>query len=179
MTRQGTRSWSRTPLSLYTRLSCANSQTKSQILVYDFGAESLFDKILSLLWPRGADSRIPGATLLFKVIDRVLYKLDDHAHSYVHRILVVIEPLLIYEDCYVRVGGCEIISNIFREQDSHMISTESTLRPDIDQADEYARNTTGCVLSLVTSALDIPSLLPFPSPLGASQQKLAVSWPPE
>jgi splicing factor 3B subunit 1 len=35
-----------------------------------------------------------------KVIDRVLYKLDDLVRPYVHRILVVIEPLLIDEDYY-------------------------------------------------------------------------------
>ena len=35
--------------------------------------------------------------LLVKVIDRVLYKLDDLVRPYVHKILVVIEPLLIDE----------------------------------------------------------------------------------
>jgi splicing factor 3B subunit 1 len=49
--------------------------------------------------------------LLVKVIDRVLYKLDNLVQAYVHKILVVIEPLLIDEDCYARVKGCEIISN--------------------------------------------------------------------
>jgi splicing factor 3B subunit 1 len=46
------------------------------------------------------------------VIDRVLYKLDDLVRPYVHKILVVIEPLLIDEDYYARVEGREIISNL-------------------------------------------------------------------
>ena len=50
--------------------------------------------------------------LLVKVIDRVLYKLDDLVRPYVHRILAVIEPLLIDEDYYARVEGREIISNL-------------------------------------------------------------------
>jgi len=50
--------------------------------------------------------------LLVKVIDRVLYKLDDLVRPYVHKILVVIEPLLIDEDYYARVEGREIISNL-------------------------------------------------------------------
>lgn len=40
-----------------------------------------------------------------KVIDRILYKLDDLVRPYVHKILVVIEPLLIDEDYYARVEG--------------------------------------------------------------------------
>lgn len=46
------------------------------------------------------------------MIDRVLYKLDDLVRPYVHKILVVIEPLLIDEDYYARVEGREIISNL-------------------------------------------------------------------
>lgn len=46
--------------------------------------------------------------LLVKVIDRVLYKLDDLVRPFVHKILVVIEPLLIDEDYYARVEGIEL-----------------------------------------------------------------------
>ncbi|KAF9244093.1 armadillo-type protein [Melanogaster broomeanus] len=97
--------------------------------------------------------------LLVKVIDRVLYKLDDLVRPYVHKILVVIEPLLIDEDYYARVEGREIISNLSKAAGlAHMIST---MRPDIDHADEYVRNTTARAFSVVASALGIPSLLPF------------------
>ncbi len=41
--------------------------------------------------------------LLVKVIDRILYKLDELVRPYVHKILCVIEPLLIDEDYYARV----------------------------------------------------------------------------
>ena len=50
--------------------------------------------------------------MLVKVIDRILYKLDDLVRPFVHKILVVIEPLLIDEDYYARVEGREIISNL-------------------------------------------------------------------
>ena len=46
-----------------------------------------------------------GAGRVLKVIDRILYKLDDLVRPYVHKILVVIEPLLIDEDYYARVEG--------------------------------------------------------------------------
>jgi splicing factor 3B subunit 1 len=122
-----------------------------------FGAGALFDKILPLLMERSLEDQ--ERHLLVKVIDRVLYKLDDLVRPYVHKILVVIEPLLIDEDYYARVEGREIISNLSKAAGlAHMIST---MRPDIDHADEYVRNTTARAFSVVASALGIPSLLPF------------------
>jgi splicing factor 3B subunit 1 len=47
--------------------------------------------------------------ILVKVIDRVLYKLDDLVRPRVRNI-VVVEPLLIDEDYYARVEGREIIT---------------------------------------------------------------------
>lgn len=67
----------------------------------EFGAGPLFDKILPLLMERTLEDQ--ERHLLVKVIDRVLYKLDDLVRPYVHKILVVIEPLLIDEDYYARV----------------------------------------------------------------------------
>ena len=123
----------------------------------EFGAGPLFDKILPLLMERTLEDQ--ERHLLVKVIDRVLYKLDDLVRPYVHRILVVIEPLLLDEDYYTRVEGREIISNLSKAAGlAHMIST---MRPDIDHADEYVRNTTARAFSVVASALGIPSLLPF------------------
>ena len=77
--------------------------------------------------------------LLVKVIDWVLYKLDDLVQPYVHKILIVIEPLFIDEDYYTHIEGCEIIFNLSKAAGlAHMIST---MRPDVDHADEYVRNT--------------------------------------
>lgn len=122
-----------------------------------FGAGPLFDKILPLLMERTLEDQ--ERHLLVKVIDRILYKLDDLVRPYVHKILVVIEPLLIDEDYYARVEGREIISNLSKAAGlAHMIST---MRPDIDHVDDYVRNTTARAFSVVASALGIPALLPF------------------
>lgn len=76
-----------------------------------------------------------------------------------HKILVVIEPLLIDEDYYARVEGREIISNLAKA--AGLATMISTMRPDIDNMDEYVRNTTARAFAVVASALGIPSLLPF------------------
>ncbi|KAI6010767.1 small nuclear ribonucleoprotein [Pisolithus orientalis] len=116
----------------------------------EFGAGPLFDKILPLLMERTLEDQ--ERHLLVKVIDRVLYKLDDLVRPYVHKILVT-------KDYYARVEGREIISNLAKAAGlAHMIST---MRPDIDHADEYVRNTTARAFSVVASALGIPALLPF------------------
>ncbi|EST08416.1 Splicing factor 3B subunit 1 [Kalmanozyma brasiliensis GHG001] len=123
----------------------------------DFGPGPLFDKILPLLMERTLEDQ--ERHLLVKVIDRILYKLDDLVRPYVGRILVVIEPLLIDEDYYARIEGREIISNLSKAAGlAHMIST---MRPDIDHVDEYVRNTTARAFAVVASALGIPALLPF------------------
>jgi splicing factor 3B subunit 1 len=93
------------------------------------------------------------------VIDRILYKLDDLVRPFVHKILVVIEPLLIDEDYYARVEGREIISNLAKA--AGLATMISVMRPDIDNPDEYVRNTTARAFAVVASALGIPSLLPF------------------
>lgn len=122
-----------------------------------FGAGPLFNQILPLLMEKTLEDQ--ERHLLVKVIDRVLYKLDDLIRPYVHKILVVIEPLLIDQDYYARVEGREIISNLSKAAGlAHMIST---MRPDIDHVDEYVRNTTARAFAVVASALGIPALLPF------------------
>jgi splicing factor 3B subunit 1 len=122
-----------------------------------FGAGPLFDQILPLLMEKSLEDQ--ERHLLVKVIDRILYKLDDLVRPYTHKILVVIEPLLIDQDYYARVEGREIISNLSKAAGlAHMIST---MRPDIDHQDEYVRNTTARAFAVVASALGIPTLLPF------------------
>jgi len=123
----------------------------------DFGAESLFNHILPLLMSPTLEDQ--ERHLLVKVIDRVLYKLDDLVRPYVHKILVVIEPLLIDEDYYARVEGREIISNLAKA--AGLATMIATMRPDIDNPDEYVRNTTARAFSVVASALGIPAMLPF------------------
>ncbi|CAN6627881.1 U2 snRNP component Hsh155p [Trichomonascus vanleenenianus] len=122
-----------------------------------FGAQALFSQLLDLLRERDLEDQ--ERHLLVKVVDRVLYKLGDLVRPYTHRILVVIEPLLIDEDPYARIEGKEVISNLAKA--AGLAQMISTLRPDIDHSDEYVRNATSRAFAIVASALGIPSLLPF------------------
>ena len=64
----------------------------------------------------------------------MLYKLEDRVRPYVHKILVVIEPLLIDEDYYARVEGREIIANLAKA--AGLAQMIAAMRPDIDNIDE-------------------------------------------
>lgn len=122
-----------------------------------FGAGPLFNQILPLLMSPALEDQ--ERHLLVKVIDRILYKLEDLVRPYVHHILAVIEPLLIDEDYYARVEGREIISNLSKA--AGLSTMISTMRPDIDNPDEYVRNTTSRAFAVVASALGVNTLLPF------------------
>ncbi|PJF17187.1 ARM repeat-containing protein [Paramicrosporidium saccamoebae] len=150
-------------LKLLLRIKNGTPQMRRQSLrqitekARDFGASALFDQILPLLMAPALEDQ--ERHLLVKVIDRVLFKLGDLVRPYVHKILVVIEPLLIEEDYYARVEGREIISNLSKA--AGLATMIATLRPDIDHADEYVRNTTARTFAVVASALGIQSVVPF------------------
>ncbi|KAJ3386546.1 Splicing factor 3B subunit 1 [Lobulomyces angularis] len=123
----------------------------------EFGAAALFNQILPLFISETLEHQ--ERHLLVKVIDRILYKLDDLVRPYVHKILHVIEPMLIDEDYYARVEAREIISNLSKA--AGLATMIATMRPDIDNVDEFVRNTTARAFAVVASSLGIPALLPF------------------
>lgn len=123
----------------------------------ELGAGPLFNQLLPLLMsPQLEDQE---RHVLVKVVDRVLFRLDELVRPYVHKILVVIEPMLIDEDFYARVEGREIIANLAKA--AGLATMIATMRPDIDSPDEYVRNTTSRAFAVVASALGVPALLPF------------------
>ncbi|KAJ2865639.1 U2 snRNP component prp10 [Coemansia aciculifera] len=123
----------------------------------ELGAAPIFNQTLPLLMSPSLEEQ--ERHLLAKVVDRVMFRLGDLVRPFVHKILVVIEPMLIDEDRYARSEGCEIISNLAKA--AGLPAMIATMRPDIDHVDEYVRNTTARALSVVASALGVPALLPF------------------
>merc|ERR1719453_671473 len=122
-----------------------------------FGPGPLFNQILPLLMSSTLEDQERHQCLRRGAA--LLDQLDDLVRPYVHKILVVIEPLLIDEDYFARVEGREIISNLAKA--AGLATMIATMRPDIDHADEYVRNTTARAFAVVASALGIPALLLF------------------
>mmetsp|Transcript_32829 Transcript_32829/g.50147 ORF Transcript_32829/g.50147 Transcript_32829/m.50147 type:complete len:453 (-) Transcript_32829:1103-2461(-) len=133
----------------------------------EFGAGPLLNKILPLLMSPSLEDQ--ERHLLVKAIDRILYQLKDLVRPYVREILAVIEPLLIDEDFYARVEGREIISNLAKA--AGLTTMISTMRPDIDNNDEFVRNTTSRAFAVIASSLGIPAILPFLRAVCASKKK--------
>lgn len=97
--------------------------------------------------------------MFVKVIDRVLYKLDELVRFFVYKIFVVIEFFLIDEDYYVCVEGWEIIFNLSKVVG--LVIMIVVMRFDIDNIDEYVRNIIVRVFSVVVFVLGIFVLLFF------------------
>jgi splicing factor 3B subunit 1 len=134
----------------------------------ELGAPLLFRQLLPML---NADSLEDHERhVLVKVIDRVLFELDDAVKPFVHKILSVISPMLIDEDYYARVEGREIISNLAKA--AGLATMVATIRPDIDHEEDIVRNTTARTLAVVASALGVPAVLPFLRAVCASKK----SW---
>ena len=121
------------------------------------GPAAIFNQLLPLLMSTTLEDY--ERHVLVKVIDRVLHRLGDDVKPFVHKILVVIEPMLIDEDHFARAEGKEIIANLAKT--AGLATMLTTMKPDIDHADEYVRNTTAKAFAVVASALGIGSLLPF------------------
>ncbi|KAJ6247175.1 splicing factor 3b [Anaeramoeba flamelloides] len=133
-----------------------------------FGAGPLFDLILPLLSSPSLDEQ--ERHLLVKLVDRVLYKLNDLVKPYTKKILDVIEPLIVDKDYYARIEGREILSNLAKAVGlSTMINS---MLPSFKDENESVRDTTAKAFAVIANALGIPSLLKFLKALSISKK----SW---
>ena len=106
--------------------------------------------------------------VLVKVVERVLFALDDAVRPYAHKILTVVEPMLIDDDPYVRVEGRELVANLAKA--CGLACMISVMRPDIDSPDEFVRNTTARALAVVAGALGVAQVVPFLRAVTASKK---------
>ncbi|PRT54813.1 U2 snRNP component prp10 [Wickerhamiella sorbophila] len=121
------------------------------------GAPTLFGQIIPLLKTASLDEK--ERHLLIKVLSRVLFQLQSLAAPFTHKILVVVQPLLVDADVIARKEGREVILSL--SEAVGLKTMLSTLRSDIDHPDEFVRNTTAESLAIVGQALGIQRLLPF------------------
>ncbi|KAA6370736.1 MAG: putative Splicing factor 3B subunit 1, partial [Streblomastix strix] len=150
-------------LTLLLKIKSGNQQQRRMALrvitekAREFGAQIIFDSLLPLMLSKTLDSQ--ERHVLVKVVDRVLFKLDDMVRPYAHKILVVMQPLLIDDQYYARIEGREIIANLSKA--AGLATMIAIMRPDIDSEQEYIRNVTARAFAVVAAALGVPSLLPF------------------
>lgn len=121
------------------------------------GAPTLFGQIIPLLKTASLDEQ--ERHLLIKVLSRILAQLQSLAAPFTHKILVVVQPLLVDADVIARKEGREVILSL--SEAVGLKTMLSTLRADIDHPDEFVRNTTAESLAIVGQALGIQRLLPF------------------
>ncbi|SCW02086.1 LAFE_0E13872g1_1 [Lachancea fermentati] len=123
----------------------------------EFGAPRIFNRLLPILLDRSLEDQ--ERHLMIKVINRILYQLNDLVKPYTHKILIVIAPSLIDEDPFARQVARDIISRL--AQAVGLPTVISNIRSDIDHEDEYVRNITSRVIAVVAKALGPNHLIPF------------------
>lgn len=134
----------------------------------EYGPKMIFDRVLPILLDKTLEDQ--ERHLMIKVVDRVLYRLGEEVRPYTHKILFVTSPLLIEEDPVARATGREIITNLANA--AGFATMVTSMRSDLDDEDEYVRNTTARAMAVVGKALGVPQLIPFLSAVCHSKK----SW---
>ncbi|KAJ2779595.1 hypothetical protein GGI15_003822 [Coemansia interrupta] len=131
------------------------------------GASAVFGQTLPLLMSPTLDPQ--ERHVLVKVLDRALLRLGDASRPHVHRILVVVEPMLAdAADRFAQAEARQVISNLSKA--AGLAAMLAALRPDVDHQDAFVRRTTAHALAVVGAALGVPQLLPFVRALCASRK---------
>lgn len=123
----------------------------------DLGAKAIFSVLLPLmLEPDLEDSE---RHILLKLTGRAAYQLAHEIRPYTHKLVTAVSPLLIDEQMTLRLEAKDTIAVIARSAGLANIIT--SLRPDLDNSDEYVRNLTARVLAEVASTLGLVKFFPF------------------
>lgn len=136
------------------------------------GPEALFGQIIPLLKNASLDEQ--ERHLLIKALGRVLFQLQSLAEPYTHKILVVVQPLLVDADPISRKEGREIIFGL--TEAVGLKAMLSAMRSDLDHPDDFVRNTTAESLAVVAHALGINKLLPFLAAAARTQKSWYTSF---
>lgn len=123
----------------------------------DLGSNVLFAVVLPLMLEPSLD--LADRYIVTKLLGRLVYQLQDAIRPYTHQIITALAPSLIDEDLILRLETKDVISNVART--AGFANMVSSLRPDLDHADEYVRNLTARVFAIVASALGLAKVLPF------------------
>ncbi|CAH03005.1 U2 snRNP complex subunit HSH155 [Kluyveromyces lactis] len=122
-----------------------------------FGAPLLFDSILPILLDKTLEDE--EHQLMLKLMDRILFQLQDLVKPYTHKLLIVLCPMLIDPVPLTRSTGRDIITTLAKAVG--LPTMIYTMRPDLDHEDEYVRNTTARAMAVVSKAFGVSQTIPF------------------
>eukprot|EP00760_Papus_ankaliazontas_P010912 PhM_4_TR14572/c0_g2_i1/m.102746/K12828/SF3B1, SAP155; splicing factor 3B subunit 1 len=101
--------------------------------------------------------------LMVKVLNRVIYVLGKAVTPQIHRVLTIIEPMLMSDDMYEKTEAREVISNLAKA--TGLGAMVAAMRNDVEREDESVRTWTASAFAVVGQALGIGELLRFLEPL--------------
>ena len=150
-------------LSLLLKIKNGTSTIRKEALkeiteqAQNFGAELLFNRIIPLLLDSSLD--LYEKHLIIKVLNRIIYKLDDKIRPYLNKLLALVQPMLTEEDYFIRLEGRELISNISKA--AGLSNFIMAIRNDLDNPNDSVRDITAQAFSIGANALTLPAVMPF------------------
>lgn len=125
--------------------------------VNELGPKAFFGVILPLMLEPDLDES--ERHILTKITNRAVYNLGEQIRPFTLKIVAAVSPLLIDEDMTLRLEAKETISTISRS--AGLANLVTSLRPDLDNSEEYIRNLTARVFAVAATTLGLTKVLPF------------------
>lgn len=138
----------------------------------NFGPSLLFNVLLPILKHPGLDAH--ERHLMVKVLDRILFKLQDKVKPFTADLMQVLKPLLVEKDRFCRQEGREIITALARAVGPREVFTY--IRNELDNPEEQGRRTTAHLLAVAVYSLGLSKTLPFLVAVCRAQSSAEARW---
>lgn len=122
-----------------------------------FDSKILFKHIFALLVNRNLETK--EKLLLIEFTNKIIFKMNVNIKPFTPKLLSVFSPLLIDDDFAIKMNTREIISNLTKFTGISIIV--SSLKSDFEVPDEYVRNATSRVFSIVANTIGLNNFMPI------------------
>ena len=131
------------------------------------GISMIMDKVLPILLDKALTEQ--ERYLLVKLVDRLIFKMHSEIGPYLHKLFIVISPLLLDEDETTKNLGYEVIVSICKAVGPALIIT--TTRKDIDHESRDVREATARIIAICSKTLGPEHFIPFINAMCHSTKK--------
>lgn len=125
--------------------------------IKNFGPDLIFKIVIPLLGDSAIDEQ--GRHLLIKLLNRVIFTLEDAVKPFTKQLMSVFMPLLIDENKITRSEGCDLISKLAKAVG--LLEMINVLRPDMVNENEQVRSLVSKAFAVIANSLGIQSIIPF------------------
>ncbi|KAL6946814.1 hypothetical protein ACO0QE_001663 [Hanseniaspora vineae] len=131
------------------------------------GVSSIMDKIFPILLDKALTEQ--ERYFLVKFLDRLIFRMHSEIRPYLHKLFIVVSPLLLDEDETTRNLGYEVIASICKAVGPALIIT--TTRKDIASETKDVREVTARIIAISAKTIGPEHFIPFLNAMCHSTKK--------